>query len=126
VLLNVHHYFGFFVAASNLIVGGWGIVRHRRKLPSIRAFWIGVGVAWISVFLQGLMGLSLFHKYKPPFKHTFYGFLFVVVMLFVWPLRGESDRTRQLVFAIGTLFIGIVAVRAIFSYTPQPIFGLAP
>jgi hypothetical protein len=112
---NVHHYFAFFVAASNLAVGLWGIWRHRRKLLPTRAFWVGVGVAWVSVLVQGVLGLSLFHKYHPPFKHTFYGFLFVIVMLFVWPLRGETDRTRQLVFAIGTLFIGIVAIRAIFS-----------
>ena len=36
-------------------------------------------------------------------------------MLVVWPLRGETDRTRQLAFAAATLFIGIVAVRATFS-----------
>jgi hypothetical protein len=125
-VLTVHHYFAFFVAASNLAVGLWGVWRHRKKLPSVRAWWIGVGVAWVSVFVQGLLGLSLFQAHKPPFKHTFYGFLFVIVMLFVWPLRGETDRTRQFAFAIGTLFIGIVAVRAIFSYTPHPVFGLAP
>ncbi len=123
---TVHLYFAFFVAASNLFVGAWGLWRHRRKLPPVRPFWIGVAIAWASVLVQGIMGLALFHTYKPPFKHTFYGFLFVIVMLFVFPLRGENDRTRQMVFAIGTLFIGIVAVRAIFSYTPHPVFGLAP
>ena len=122
----VHHYFAFFVAASNLLVGGYAIWRHRRKLPPTRALWTGVVVAWVSVLVQGVMGLALFQRYKPPFKHTFYGFLFVVVMLLVWPLRGENDRTRQLVFGAATLFIGIVAVRAIFSYTPQPVFGLGP
>jgi len=112
---TVHHYFAWVVVASNLLVGAWGLWRHRRKLPSVRPFWIALGVAWASVFVQGVLGLSLFQKYKPPFKHTFYGFLFVVVMLLVWPLRGENDRTRQLVFAAATLFIGIVAVRATFS-----------
>jgi hypothetical protein len=110
-----HADFAWVVVASNLVVGAWGLVRHRRKLPSIRPFWIALGVAWSTVFVQGVLGLSLFKAHKPPFKHTFYGFLFVVVMLLVWPLRGETDRTRQLVFAAATLFIGIVAVRAVFS-----------
>jgi hypothetical protein len=110
-----HADFAWVVVASNLFVGAWGLWRHRRKLPSTRAFWIALGIAWSTVFVQGAVGLSLFKAHKPPFKHTFYGFLFVVVMLLVWPLRGESDRTRQLVFSAATLFIGIVAVRAALS-----------
>ena len=114
-MLTFHHYFAFVVAASNLFAGAWGLWRHRRKLPSVRAFWIALGVAWATIIVQGVMGLSLFNRYKPPFKHTFYGFLFAIVMLAVWPLRGEDDRRRQLVFASATLFIGIVAIRATFS-----------
>jgi hypothetical protein len=110
-----HHYFAFVVAATNLFAGAWGLWRHRRKLPPVRSFWIAVGIAWSTILVQGIVGLSLFKTYKPPFKHTFYGFLFVIVMLLVLPLRGENERTRQLVFAAATMFIGIVAIRAIFS-----------
>ena len=112
---TVHANFGWFVAAANLVVGVWGLIRHRRRLAPEQAFWIALGIAWATVLVQGVMGLTLFQRYKPPFKHTFYGFLFVIVMLFVWPLRGENERTTQLVFSIATLFIGIVAVRAVFS-----------
>jgi hypothetical protein len=33
----------------------------------------------------------------------------------VFPLRGEQPRRTLLVFSVATLFIGIVAIRAIFS-----------
>lgn len=112
---TLHTNFAWVVVAANLIVGIWGLVRHRRKLAPVRWFWIALGIAWATIFIQGAMGLTLFQDDKPPFKHTFYGFLFVVVMLIVWPLRGENARTMQLVFSAATLFIGIVAVRAVFS-----------
>jgi hypothetical protein len=112
---TIHADFAWVVVAANLAVGIWGLVRHWRKLPPVRPFWIALAVAWATIFVQGAMGLTLFQDYKPPFKHTFYGFLFAVVMLVVWPLRGENARTTQLVFSAATLFIGIVAVRAVFS-----------
>ena len=111
----IHADFAWVVVAANLAVGIWGLIRHRRKLPPIRPFWIALAIAWATIFVQGVLGLILFQDYKPPFKHTFYGFLFVVVMLLVWSLRGENERTTQLFFAAATLFIGIVAVRAVFS-----------
>jgi hypothetical protein len=112
---TLHNNFAWVVVAANLIVGSWGLVRHRRKQPPARPFWIALGVAWATIFVQGAMGLTLFQRHQPPFKHTFYGFLFVIVMLVVWPLRGENPRTMQLLFSAATLFIGIVAVRAVFS-----------
>ena len=112
---TLHANFAWVVVAANLVVGVCGLVCYRRKVSPGRRFWILLGIAWATVFVQGAMGLALFQTYKPPFKHHFYGFLFVVVMLLVWPLRGEKQRTMQLVFSAATLFIGIVAVRAVFS-----------
>jgi hypothetical protein len=57
----------------------------------------------------------MFERYKPPFRHHFYGFLFAIITLAVLPLRSEDDRTRLVVFSFASLFIGIVAIRAIFS-----------
>ena len=57
----------------------------------------------------------MFERYQPPFKHHFYGFLFAIITLAVFPLRGEEPRRTLLVFSVATLFIGIVAIRAIFS-----------
>jgi bacteriorhodopsin len=112
---TLHANFAWVVVAANLVAGIWGLIRHRRKQPPGRSFWIALAIAWGTIFVQGAMGLTLFQDFKPPFKHTFYGFLFVIVMLLVWPLRGENARTTQLVFSAATLFIGIVAVRAVFS-----------
>src|SRR2546425_11944135 len=73
LMRTFHHYFAFVVAATNLFAGAWGLWRHRRKLPSVRGFWIAVGVAWSTILVQGVVGLSLFNKTspRPPFKHTF-------------------------------------------------------
>ncbi len=110
-----HSQFAYIVVAANLVVGVWGIVMWRRKKASTRQFWIALGAAWGSIFIQGLMGLTLFNDYRPPFKHHFYGFLFAIITLAVFPLRAENDRRRLLVFSLATLFIGIVAVRATLS-----------
>lgn len=112
---TLHSYWAYVVVAANLIVGIWGLALWRRRAAATRNFWIGLGAAWATIFVQGLMGLVIFNDYKPPFKHHFYGFLFVIVTVLVWPLRGEEPRRRLLVFSAATLFIGIVAVRATLS-----------
>ena len=110
-----HANFAYLVAAANLVVGIWGVVGYRRKQPATRVYWIALGAAWASIFVQGLLGLAMFERYQPPFKHHFYGFLFAIITLAVFPLRGEEPRRTLLVFSVATLFIGIVAIRAIFS-----------
>jgi hypothetical protein len=110
-----HADFAYVVAAANLAVGIWGVGLYRRKRSATRNYWIALGVAWASIFIQGLLGLAMFERYQPPFKHHFYGFLFAIITLAVFPLRGEQPRRTLLVFSVATLFIGIVAIRAIFS-----------
>lgn len=110
-----HSQFAYVVVLANLVAGVWGLMTWRRNKTGSRAFWITLAAAWATIFVQGLLGLTLFQRYKPPFKHHFYGFLFVIVMIAVLPLRSENPRTRLLVFSAATLFIGIVAVRATYS-----------
>jgi hypothetical protein len=112
-----HENFAYVVAAANLVVGIWGIVLYRRRRPATRPYWVALGAAWASIFVQGALGLAMFEREQPPFKHHFYGFLFAVIVLAVFPLRGEDPRRTLLVFSVATLFIGIVAIRAIFSCT---------
>lgn len=112
---TLHTYFAYVVVAGNLLAGGWGIVLWRRRKPEPRAFWIALGAAWAAIYVQGLMGLLLFERYRPPFRHHFYGFLFAIITLVVFPLRGEQRRRRLGAFSVVTLFIGIVAVRATLS-----------
>jgi hypothetical protein len=112
---SLHANFAYVVVATNLVVGIWGLVLWRRRAFATRTFWIALGVAWATIYVQGIMGLVIFNDYKPPFRHHFYGFLFAIVTVLVWPLRGEEPRRRLLVFSAATLFIGIVAVRATLS-----------
>jgi hypothetical protein len=100
--------------ALNLGVGGWGLYLWRRDAAPPRAFWYAIGAAWGAVYLQGIFGLAVYRK-TVAFKHTFYGFLFVIVTMMVFPVRTEKARTRLLIFASAAVFIGIVAVRAIVS-----------
>jgi hypothetical protein len=111
----IHNNIAYVVIASNLIVGVVGLVLWKRRATAKRGFWIALGIAWASIYVQGLLGLTLFERHKPPFKHHFYGFLFVIITLAVFPLRGEEPRRTLLVFSVATLFIGIVAVRATLS-----------
>jgi hypothetical protein len=111
----LHSNFAYVVVATNLIVGGWGLVLWRRNRAATRTFWTALGIAWATIYVQGLLGLTLFERYKPPFKHHFYGFLFAIITIAVFPVRSENPRTRLLVFSVATLFIGIVAVRATLS-----------
>jgi hypothetical protein len=112
---TLHANFAYVVVLLNLGVGIWGVVLYRRKKDAARPYWYALGAAWASVYVQGLLGLTLFERYKPPFKHHFYGFLFVIITLAVFPLKGENSRRTLLVFSVATLFIGIVAVRATLS-----------
>ncbi len=111
----IHSGFAYAVIASNLLVGVWGIVLYRKQRAAARGFWIALGAAWTSIYVQGLMGLLLFERSNPPFKHHFYGFLFAIITLAVFPLKGEEPRRTLLVFSVATVFIGIVAVRATLS-----------
>jgi len=112
---TLHNYWAYVVVVANLVVGLWGLVLWRRKQTAHRPFWIGLAAAWASIIVQGFLGLLMFEQRQPPFSHHFYGFLFVVIMLVVLPVRSEQPRTRLLVFSVATLFIGIVAVRATYS-----------
>lgn len=111
----LHANFAYLVIAANLVAGIWGMVLWRRHGSAPRAFWITLAVAWATIYIQGIMGLTLFESHDPPFKHHFYGFLFAIITLLVFPLRGEQARRRLLVFSAATTFIGIVAVRATLS-----------
>lgn len=113
-----HSTFAYLVLVSNLGAGLWGVVMWRRRHEPGRAFWITLAIAWISIYVQGAMGLAMFESRQPPFKHHFYGFLFAVITLSVFPVRGESSRRTLAVFSVATLFIGIVTVRAIMSGPP--------
>ncbi len=115
---SAHQTFAYFVLAANAVVGIAGIVMYRRKVTPSRAYWIALGVAWTSIYVQGAMGLAMFEREQPEFRHHFYGFLFAIITLAVFPLRGENPRRTLLVFSVATLFIGIVAVRAILSGAP--------
>ena len=115
---TIHANWAYAVIATNLVVGGWGVYLWRTNREATKKFWISLGVAWASIYVQGILGLALYNrtKPKPSFKHTFYGFLFVVITLAIFPLRNEEKpRTKLAAFAWATLFIGIVAVRARFA-----------
>lgn len=110
-----HSVWAYVVIAANLGVGVAGLVMYRRAVVASRVFWLALAFAWATIYVQGIAGLAMFERSKPPFKHHFYGFLFAIITLAVFPLRGESPRRTLLVFSIATLFIGIVAVRATLS-----------
>ncbi len=112
---SLHSVWAYVVVVANLVVGVWGLLRWRRKKEPSRRFWIALAAAWGSIVVQGVLGLAMFQRYQPPFKHHFYGFLFAIVAIAVLPLRSEDERRRLLVFSAATLFIGIVAVRATYS-----------
>lgn len=112
---TLHSYWAYAVVATNLVVGLWGVVRWRRKGTGSRPFWIALGVAWATIYVQGFLGLAIFERYRPPFRHHFYGFLFAIVTLMIFPLRNDEERRRIAAFSFATLFIGIVSVRATLS-----------
>jgi hypothetical protein len=115
-VLTFHSYWAYVVVVANLAVGIWGVVLYRSKRTATRNYWIALAAAWASIYVQGALGLAVFNgPNKAPFKHHFYGFLFVVITLAVFPIRGEDPRRTLLTFSLATLFIGIVAVRATLS-----------
>lgn len=114
----IHENWAYVVIASNLVVGGIGAYLWRKDRIAPRNWWIALGAAWATIYVQGLLGLILYSKEtsKPSLKHTFYGFLFVVITIAIYPLRSEEkQRSRLAAFAFATLFIGIVAIRARFA-----------
>lgn len=114
----LHANFAWVVVAANLVVGVWGIVLWRTKRAASRTFWIPLGVAWAAIYAQGVLGLTMFQRCQPPFRHHFYGFLFVIITIIAFAMRGEAPSRRLFIFSALTLFIGIVAVRAVISGAP--------
>lgn len=115
MIATLHNNLAWVVVALNLAVGLWGVVLWRLKGGAPRAFWIALGVAWGSIYVQGILGILMFQDRQPSFRHHFYGFLFVIITLITFTMRGEEPSKRLPAFALPTLFIGIVAVRATFA-----------
>ena len=112
----LHANFGYVVVAANLVVGLWGIILWRRNQTVGRSFWIALACAWITIYVQGILGLAIFGRpVRAEFRHHFYGYLFAIITMAVFPIRGENPRRTLIVFSAATLFIGIVAVRAMVS-----------
>lgn len=114
-MATLHAYTGYLVVAANLAAGVWGLALWKRRSEPDRAFWIALGTAWALIAVQGFFGLAMYQERQPAFRHHFYGFLFAVILIAVLPLRSEQPRTRLVVFSSATLFVGIVAIRAVAS-----------
>lgn len=112
----LHANWAYVLLVSNLVVGVWGIVLYRRKREPSRTFWYSLAFAWITIWIQGFFGLAVYDRpVRAEFRHQFYGYLFAIITLAIFPLRTENKRRTLLLFSVASVFIGIVAVRAIIS-----------
>jgi drug/metabolite transporter (DMT)-like permease len=114
-MLAFHRNWAFVVSASNIAAGLWGIVLVRKKAKPPPAFWVVLIGGQLALALQVTIGVVMSKKVQPPGAHVFYGFMLVFTAALSWAFRGETLRRTVGVASGVALFVGIVAIRAMFT-----------
>ncbi len=116
-IFDIHNALSRTIWMFYLIVGLWGLYRAIRRQPVNGSYIGALVVIQIVVLAQGLLGGYLYLQGGRPLRsgvHILYG-LFAIVFIpgmFAY-LRGDDSNRAQWVYALCTLFMFGVALRAI-------------
>jgi hypothetical protein len=116
-LIEIHRLMSTAIPIFFLMVGLWGLWRAIRKQgvdgSYIGALVIAEGLYLLQAILGGLMWLGDARPARD-WQHVLYGVFAIVFLpgLFTY-LQGDDSNRAQWVYALGTLFLFGVALRAI-------------
>lgn len=115
VLLDLHQKFAWFAIIANGLVGLWVTAAHWIVALRTKIMWWFVGVAWVSVAIQVLMGVGLVttQHLSAPRYHMFYGFVSVIAIAIIYSYRAQMRHKIYLLVGLGSLFLMGLAIRAV-------------
>jgi hypothetical protein len=113
-MAEVHMTVGALLVATNLVVGVWGLVAYRRNVPPHHLFRRLLALAQTLVIGQATLGLILVSEGHAPAQrlHFAYGLLPLLAVAYPYALRGDDGRRNVLLFAVGSLLVAALGVRA--------------
>lgn len=119
MLVQIHATLANTVWLFFLIVGVWGLVRAIRG-HGVDGNYLGALVIGEGLYvLQGILGFVLWLQGARPGRagiHLLYGIFALLFLPFIFGvLRGDESNRGQWVYALVTLFMFGVALRAIFT-----------
>ena len=117
-LQDLHEQLGWFLIASNALVGCWALAA--QYVPGLRraAMWWAIGVAQISAFAAAIVGVLLVSRYELELDdfHALYGFTTIVAVGILYSYRTSpfiKDK-QYLLYGCGSLFIMGLGIRSVF------------
>lgn len=119
VVLDLHVINLFFVLASSLLAGVWGLILYfRKKTEHISQPWkIALIVAAIFGLLQALFGILLvLQGVKPPggslyYLHYVYGAIAALALPVAYTYIGKDVRRAVLILSLAAIIIALAAMR---------------
>ena len=114
MVTNVHIALGALVIGLNLIVGIWGLLVWRRKLPANRWFAQALAACQTVIFGQAIIGLLLLSQNLRVAAqlHYVYGLLPAAMVIFAYSARRDDHLRNVLIFSIAALLSAALATRA--------------
>lgn len=114
-LNEIHRFMSTAIAIFFLMVGLWGLWRAIRKQGVDGSYLGSLLIAEGLYVLQAILGVLIWlNGPSPAWQHLLYGVfaLLFLPLLFTY-LQGDDSNRAQWVYALGTLFLFGVALRAI-------------
>ena len=113
-MADVHMTVGLLLIVANLGAGLWALLAYRRDVPPRPLFTHVLALAQTLVIAQATLGLVLLSEGDEPGQrlHFAYGLLPLLAIAYPYALRGEDGRRNLLLFAVGSLLVAALAVRA--------------
>lgn len=114
-LIEIHGFMSTAIPIFFLMVGLWGLWRALRKQgvdgSYLGALVIAEGLYVVQAIFGGLIWAG---GPAPAWQHVLYGVFAILFLPFLFAyLRGDDTNRAQWVYALGTLFLFGVALRAI-------------
>lgn len=122
-LVIVHVAAASLLVAIALVVGAWGIARSRSIAASdhpreSRAFAQILQLSHTLILAVGLIGLALLlegHRNDDPLHARVYGPFMVIAVIAAYGYRTKVARTNVVVFAVASLVVAALGVRAFYT-----------
>jgi hypothetical protein len=115
-LTDAHAVMAWVLIISNALVGAWAVGAHWFIALRSAALWWSVGVAWVLVVVQVLLGVGgqVIDGIVPPPLHALYGFSALVAVGLVYSYAKQMADRRYLLYGLGSLFIMGLGIRELF------------
>jgi hypothetical protein len=115
-LTDAHAVMAWVLIVSNAAVGAWAVSAHWVAVLRRPALWWSIGVAWVLVVAQVLLGVGVqvIDGITPPPLHALYGYSALVAVGLVYSYAKQMTDRRYLLYGLGSLFIMGLGIRELF------------